>query len=78
MQLHVREEERGVVNSVEYSLMNVFSLMSYALGIIARYITRLEFGYYCQYKKNSIFFKAFGAHHIVLIIVTLKIMSIWC
>lgn len=35
MQLHVPEAERGVVNSVEYSLTNVFALMSYALGIIA-------------------------------------------
>lgn len=42
MQLHVPEAERGVVNSVEYSLTNVFALMSYALGIIARYVKCLQ------------------------------------
>jgi iron-regulated transporter 1 len=35
MQEYVPEDVRGVVNSVEYSLTNVFSLGAYAMGIIA-------------------------------------------
>jgi len=30
----VPEESRGVINSVEYSLTNLFSLVSYGMGIV--------------------------------------------
>jgi iron-regulated transporter 1 len=34
MQEYVPEDSRGVINSVEYSLTNVFSLLSYGMGIV--------------------------------------------
>ncbi len=34
MQEYVPEEKRGMINSVEYSLTNVFSLLSFGMGII--------------------------------------------
>lgn len=34
MQEWVPEEKRGIINSVEYSLTNVFSLLSYFLGVV--------------------------------------------
>jgi len=34
MQEYVPEHSRGVINSVEYSLTNIFSLLSYGMGIV--------------------------------------------
>jgi iron-regulated transporter 1 len=34
MQDYVPEEKRGIINSVEFSLTNVFSLLSYLLGVV--------------------------------------------
>jgi iron-regulated transporter 1 len=34
MQEYVPEESRGVINAVEYSLTNVFSLLSYGMGMV--------------------------------------------
>ena len=34
MQEFVPEEKRGIINSVEFSLTNVFSLLSFGLGIV--------------------------------------------
>jgi len=35
MQEYVAEEKRGIINSVEFSLTNVFSLLSYGVAIVA-------------------------------------------